>query len=211
MRQSFAMGCCILSYMFFLKEKRLYSIVALAIGVSVHVSALIALLFLVVLKIPLNKKNFIIWLLIGGFIAITTSQIVVGLFNSFFVFMGRNEYEDVINTGGWLRELFFVATIIFCRFLPSNPGKFIEENNMSIKALLLSAILLPIFNYNPALSRIYMYFSIFEIILIPNLLSNTRNMKIVAEVGYISTFAFFMYKIASSPDRLLIPYTFFWE
>ena len=212
MRQSFAMGCCILSFVLWQKDKIWYASLSFLLGASVHISAFIFLVFLAIIKIPLTKKNIIWWLLGGILVVIALSQLAVGLFNDFFAYMGRAEYEEKNSTGGWLRELFFVATIILCLILPLNSDKFIKENSSSIKALLLSSVLLPIFNYNPTLSRIYMFFSIFEIVLIPNLISSsTKDLKYIVGICYFATYFFFMYKIISNPTRSLIPYTFFWE
>ena len=209
MRQAAAMGIVVIAFLN--KDKIMRSILLILLASTFHISALISFLFLIALKVPLKKDNYHIWLGVG----LCTVLFAIGplrnlLFNIMELF-GRDTYTYDELTGGWLQEVFFVITVLIGMIYINgyNDDKFIEV----LKALYLSAVLLPIVRINPTLFRIYSYFSIFQVVLIPNILYkiHTIDIKLGAYTCYFAVYFYIFFTQTMSIDLELIPYKFFWN
>lgn len=209
MRQSIAMGICILAF-FQLKKKRYVRYFALTLFAALfHVSALISILLFVSVLLRINNRNIYIWTGIAFCVAIAGLTPLRELFISALSSLGKNYL--VIETGGWFREIFFVITILLCLYINTFDKDFIEKHKISYIAILIAAVLLPIVKYHPALARLYFYFSIFEIILIPSIIARLRDLKIRL-LGMLCYFIGGMYMLLQQlPTKSVIPYLFFWN
>ena len=209
MRQSMAMGFCMIGFLLLKNRKIILCILFILIGASFHVSALISLLIAVVYKLKFNSKNIKGWTILSFiFIAIGFSSLR-NIFINFLASIGREYYE--VEMGGLFREAYFIITIIIALFVISSDTKFIDNNSFGFKALLLTAMFLPVIRLHPALSRTYMYFSIYEVILIPNIVEALKDKKLrtMCIISYLIIGTYLMYLQLSS--RRLIPYMFFWN
>ncbi len=215
MRQAFAIGMCVLAYISMnsgTKRSILFGAIFILLAVGFHVSAVVFGAFLLVSKLPLRRGNWIIWIVGALLVAILLKGAAQSFLSGFFMMLGRDEYQEIENTGGMFRELFFLFSIACCFFVSKHSEDFMKNNSNYIKAIIISSVLLPIFNFHPALARMYMYFAIFEIILIVNIIDEIRNgFKPIVAVFYMTIGLYMMSKIVLSPQRQLLPYLFFWQ
>lgn len=209
MRQSIAMGFCLIGYLLLKKKKYALYFLFTAIGITFHVSAIISLAYFVIYHIKFTKANAKIWSAIAFlFIAIGFTSLR-DIFTNILSFIGR-EYTEV-ETGGLFREAYFIITIVLSLIILSQNTELAKKDEMALKAVLVTAMILPIIRFHPALSRTYMYFAIFELVLIPNMLKRLKGsyLNVLGTVMYLFTGCYLMYiQIAS---RRLIPYIFFWN
>lgn len=209
MRQSMAIGLCLIAYLQYQKGRIFLSFLFLIIAASVHVSALIFLLYFGLLMIPLNRNNINIWVSCALLFIILGVSPLRDLFIYFLNLIGK-DYSGV-ETGGLFRELFFIITIFVSLYVNRFNKDFLSKHKNSFKAVLLAAVLLPIVRYHPALTRIYFYFSVFEIILIPSMLVSIRDLK-TRLTGTVCYFVGALYMmLLQLPAKNVIPYLFFWS
>lgn len=208
MRQSIAMGICVLSYLSYQNNGFKYSILIALLASLFHVSAVIFLAFLLVQKIPLTKKNILIWFIAGVITVVALKPFLRSLLVMAMSSLSR-EYEE-IQTGGNLQEFFFILTIVLPVLLTDS--SFIEKHSPEIKAILFATILLPVLQFHPALGRLYFYFSIFTITFIPSFLYSIRDnvLKKIGIIAYIGVY-FYLIDYYFEPERCLYPYRFFWN
>lgn len=208
MRQATAMGLTVIAFMLEDKRKNILSLLFIAIAMTFHVSALIALMYFVARKIPINKKNALFWLFLGALVAFLGIGPLREIFQNLMHFFGR-DYTSNKPTGGYMRELFFILTLILGWILG-------EENDNDYwkyyKAILISAVLLPIVKFEPTLFRTYMYFSLYEIIFVPYMLSKIKQLpiKMMGYFGYFFVYLFLFFTQAINSSMKLVPYEFFW-
>ena len=79
------------------------------------------------------------------------------------------------------------------------------------KAIFLSAVLLPIVRINLALFRIYTYFSIYEGLFIPLMLSKIdhRMIKAIGYMGYFGVYLYLFFTQSAASSLKATPYMFF--
>ncbi len=210
-RQSIAMGITTSAFLLYKKGKKLWCILLILVASCFHVSALICLLFLAVLNIGMTRKNLKYWLL-GGLLATILGTIFLqDIFMDLLQEFGHH-YEN-ITTGGWLRELFFVLTLLLVYVGTYYHDNFVIKHQIYIKALIISAVLLPVVRLNPTFMRIYYYFSLYEMILIPSIIRvfTNRVVRFAGYAAYIITYLYFMYSQVLTEGSQLLPYLFFWS
>ena len=209
MRQAAAMGIVIIAFLYINRPIKCFLYLLLA--ATFHVSALISFLLYFVSKIPLNKKNVYVWL--GSGIGITVFALgpLQHVFFQLMNMFGRTMYVYDEATGGWLQEMFFVLTVLIGMFYSFNYEN--EDYVFGLKAIFLSAVLLPVVRINPTLFRVYSYFSIYQIIFVPLLLNNIndRVVKVLGYVGYVSVYMYIFFTLYMIPSIRVIPYRFFWQ
>lgn len=208
MRQAAAIGFVVLAYKN--KDSLIKSIILVLIGATFHISALIALLYLVIVHVPLTRKNSIIWVVIGMIIAVLAIGPARDIFFQIMGFFGRDRYVLDESTGGWLQELFFVLTILLGLFVVQDYED--ERYVNSLKGIYLAAVLLPIVRINPTLFRAYSYFSLYQIVFVPLLLHKISNpiVKFTGYYGYVGAYLYLFFTQCMVLSLQVIPYKFFW-
>ena len=209
-RQSVAIGLTIIAYLLY--EKKIYwGLLFLPLAVTIHNSAIVAIIPYILMLLPLNKKSFWLWLIIAGGIIVFFKDFLQSVFMSALEASGR-EYNEV-DTGGNLQELFFILTYILPYLISSNLDAFLKNNKFFIISLLLSLIFLPVFSINPAFNRLYFYFSIYLVVLIPNIFSSLPKYNTIRNIGELSYILAYLLTLGYylNPNVHIIPYKFFWE
>ena len=207
-RQSVAIGLTILAFLFEEKNKKLPFISCILLAISFHNSAFIVLIYYVITKIPLNKKNVGIWAVLGLIITLLGITPLRNFVQEIMLYFGK-DYSSIENTGGNLMEVFFILTLILgSTFI----GK--EKDEIYVKyykAVYLSAVILPIVKINPTLFRIYQYFSIYLVVFIPMMLSRIKDKKIrlIGHLGYNTVCLYLLFTKTLIEINKLIPYSFF--
>ena len=208
MRQAAAMGIVIIAFFFLGKPIKCFILLILA--ATFHASAIISILLFLATKIPLNKKNRLVWLGVGLGVTVLAIGPLQSLFFQIMNMFGRTMYVYDETTGGWFQELFFVLTVLIGILYSVDFQN--EDYLFGLKAIYLSAVLLPIVRINPTLFRVYSYFSIYQIVFVPLLIGNLKDriVKVSGFVGYMSVYLYIFFTQCMIPSLKVIPYHFFW-
>ncbi|MEB7715533.1 EpsG family protein [Staphylococcus equorum] len=177
LRQTLALSLIIFSYKY-IRERKLIKFVLLVLFASLfHSTAIIFLIAYPFAYVKLGMKH----ILILSAAIITNSLFysqVNGVLEKFIV---NDQYEYYLNNMETLNYSgFFIQLIIFIfcvvlkkNLLPQNP------KDISLYNLIFIGLLIQLFSTNIAVAfRISLYFSIFSIILIPNIINSIKNINI---------------------------------
>lgn len=209
MRQAAAIGLTVAGFMYEDQHKRIKCVLCLIVAAMFHISALITFVYLILRCIPMNKRKILILSLISAAIVLLGAGPLRGFFLQIMSFAGR-DYQANAATGGLLQELFFVLTLIVGWLVAPNED---QEYWKYYKAILLAAVILPIVRIHPALFRLYQYFSVYQIIFVPKLLSRAKGkfVKGIGYMGFLSVYAFLYFTQNLASSLRIVPYRFFWS
>lgn len=202
MRQCFALAFTIIALQFAINKKLIPYLLFVALAVSFHSTAVVFLPAYWIIRMPLKKRTALLLGLI--FIVIYAS---IDFILSYAVELTNKGYEER-ETGGiftFCMNLFFVIVGWM------NIRKMAAENRIWILLLCMVLCLFPVAKVNPAMMRIYMYFSIYIIILAPNLVIpryQIRNL-VMCFIFLVGIYKF-TYGAKASGVRIH-PYVFYWE
>ena len=204
-RQSIAIGICIIAYLLFDNKRLLFAVLVTLCASSFHVSAIVFFAFLLIQSIPLNHRNAMLWIIVSTVVVVSLMPVL--RFLVVFVMQTLSKEYEEIETGGNLQEVFFVATFVLSFLFTKR--SFIDKHSPELKAILLAAILLPVLQFHPALGRLYFYFSIFMIILIPSFLLSIKDtsQKVLGIICYITVYMM-LFNTYFVPEKCLYPYKF---
>lgn len=208
MRQAAAIGLTVIAFMLEDKKRNLLCLLFICIASLFHISALLALVYFVARKVSVTKQRLLVWFVAGTLIVCVGIGPLRNILVEVMVSFGR-DYQNNDLTGGLLQELFYIASLGIGWFFGQDGD---ERYWKYYKAIFLSAVLLPIVRFNPALFRIYTYFSVYEVLFIPLMLSKIDH-KMIRAIGYMGYFGLYLYlfftrSVASSLK--VTPYMFFW-
>lgn len=209
-RQSIAMGFCLLSFISFDEKKYIKALLLTLLACTMHNSGLIFVIYMLISFVPLTKRNFKYWLVLGLVIAVILKPFLLKFLLATMSLVGR-DYE-AMETGGNLQELFFIITFLLPFLFIKDIDNFLAKNEYGMKFLFLAMILLPILQFHPALGRLYFYFSIFIIILIPNIFSNIK-IVFIRNIGINLYLLVYLILVSNyfQKSACLFPYKFFFE
>ena len=176
LRQALAMHVCVWSISSILKKKILKAIIIILFATTIHTSAYIAFLLLLIPYISKINRGAVIAGFIGVFILI---NIIVSVYSNIFsiIFsLGTFEkYEgytaDKANSGTGLWVLFQALTCVW--MLYKYPYKL--SNLFFIISQSLYTLILPLNAFAPLITRVGMYFNLIGIISFKNLLNIKRD------------------------------------
>lgn len=211
MRQAIAMAIIILAYKKFLnKEKKVLYIISVLIAYQFHTSALCGMLLLVIPNTKYDMKKYIL--------TVISSIIMVLIANKLFViFTGiLGKYSGYINSEFYepnyfaavikMLILFVILTVSYIYYRNIDNNKYMYISSF---ALIFGASAIKI----TLLGRISNYFSIFNIILLPNILKEIRDKKEIYLIYFLVYFLCFLYWIIVAIYRPewhgVVPYEFF--
>lgn len=211
-RQSIAMSICLIAYMV-LEEKVfknfLISILLIYIAFLFHSSAILYFFMILVKIFPLNKFFLIYSVLPLIFVTVFRNTII----NYLNIYLGKYQVPENIMLGGnfiLLLVILCMSLFMFFKFNNRNGNNIIFEE--CIKMLYLSVIIQLILNGSSAL-RAVNYYSIFVIILIPNLMNFFTKSSYLIYKGTIIIFMLFLFYIETLSINQFncLPYLFFWQ
>lgn len=207
MRQAIAMSFIALAVGYLMKEKKLKSILSIIIAFSFHKSAIIIVPYLVLFMIKKGRKIERDYTLITLFISV-----IILFFNEYLINLGFiSEYDYYltdINIGNIsLNAILFHIPIILIMLSFSNK----EEKHLNLlKGLVISGIILDFIGTSKQyLSRIALYYTMFEILLIPLLLKHINNQttkKLISFLYIIFLVIYFVYQFYILGRHEIFPY-----
>lgn len=228
MRQSLAVSIVFFAFSLYMSNNKLfYFILLILLASSIHQTALLAILLPIILKITpfkLKIKNVAIWFLLG-LILITffnpNNRFVITLMNSLPIL---NKYYNLFINGGMqyitggqgmqLRYVLFriIPSCVFIVLALLYKGSKDKEEGRIINFLFLITLVSVFFEFvnmnSGVLSRLGMYFSVFQIIFISFLLKRklSRRNIIVFFISLSVSILFFVVVIKSGSGELY-PYS----
>jgi hypothetical protein len=215
LRQTIAIGLCIIAYL--LKDKPIKKLLALVLAISIHMSALVFLPVLFIHKIKINTltKTVAIVLPLATVVFMSTIQAFILSFSS------KNIYGTT-KVGGYGMILFLAVVVVLGWYIlirkpASSP---MHSNNIEILIFVYLALLVFVATrFNLAVMRLYYYYFIYIIVLIPNLVSSISNKerntgRIISTMFVCVSIYFLIFNTFNDPYSVgskLLPYSFFWE
>jgi hypothetical protein len=206
LRQTVAISWIILAFLN--RDKLWRCFIYVLLGISFHITASIFVLVFFVSKIPLNKIFWGLYLFSFGLVVLFKGNII-SILNTY----ARLQYDITDGNLGNLYFLYYLIMVIIGIFLSNYLQEKCVDANILLKILLLNLVIFYISSFNPATTRLSFYFSIFQIVFLPNILHfiSNKNMRIGGYFVY-SCFALYVFYITYYSDFLsLYPYYYFWE
>lgn len=209
-RQTLAMIFIMISYKFAFKKKIIPFLLLVFLASTLHKSSLIVVLFYFVSRFNTTKYlNFMALLLFPIFFAFK-EQISLYL----RVLSGYEDYGD-LDSGGNIVFLVLFLTIYITAMVRS---KVILENNPNAKyyfnAFSMALVFLPLSWINPNAIRITMYFTIYMLLLIPEIIHSFHKISNKFRLDAIALSLVLLIGLfikASWNEEKRMPYGFFWE
>jgi hypothetical protein len=207
-RQTIATAATLYGYELIKKNKLVAFLLLILLASSIHISALIFLPFYFLTQIK-NIKYFFIGVLLF-FPIFMVFRNYIGVF--FNVFGGYEQYNQDVGSGAYTLTIMFLLIAILALWRI----KIILKNNNNAKhfyvALALVLLFLPLSWINSNALRIVMYFSIFLLLFIPEILYSfqTVSNKIRKDITRFTVLLLVLLYLKSNwnTDR---PYGFFWQ
>jgi hypothetical protein len=209
-RQFIAMGICVAAYLC-IKRNPMLSAILIVIASTFHISALIFLPILIVVKLKANK------IIIGGMLILTTIlYLLKDIIANVYLTYAIKEYS-IYEVGGELMILFILLNVLlgliyYKTFIKPNKG-----NAILFFIIIIAGIVLFTTRFNLAVMRLFFYYFIFIIIYIPNILFSVEDKmaKTIYRLSYIFVAIYFaIFNTFSDPYSIgskILPYTFFWQ
>ena len=187
-----------------LKEKKYIKFcLVVFLAALIHVSVLICLIIPILHKIKVTKTVIIVYI-----VGIVASGVLWNVVQKFVIrigvytnLLGSSKTMKLISIVPWLIIAFI--TLIHLKDLMTNP-----ENNLYVHCVMISLLLSVMSLHMVYLNRMISYFSIFIILLIPNMLKVIKNAKekLIIVTGYTLLILLIFYNNVSDPVTNYLPY-----
>ena len=202
MRQCFALTFIIAAVFCAIQRKQIPYICFLFAAIMFHATAIVCIPVYFLINTNLNKKNI--------FILLTTMILVTVFASKIFLMMQEvtgKEYREGATTG-YVRMLIMLVLVIIGLLYRSKLSK---ENEHWIKLLLAALCIQPLVFFNPAFSRINLYFYFFTILLAPNIVHIMKTGKEIIAALYIA-YGLYNFTLGSYRAGIRVyPYVYAWE
>lgn len=205
LRQGVAVSLSFLSYYFLDREKYLHFIILVLLASTFHNSALVFLIAYPLSKIKISPIKGLLFL--GCLFCIIPFLSTIISFTTSLIFPGK--YQHYENEGGAI-TMFLVYSLLYILSLSIE-----TERVVKIRGFILFAVLgqsLGVIS-STSMTRIAFYFSIFFVLLIPDLVNifSGKQFKILGTFLVSLLFVLFFYFTTKDGYLDVIPYYFFWE
>ncbi len=205
-RQTVATAVLLYSYNFVKSRKLIFFLICILIASTLHKSSLIFLPFYFLSNIKNVKRNYWVSLMIFPLLMIFNRELTgyltaIGGYEEF----GEFEGAGTITFTSFLLLVALVTSFKMKRILQL-PG----NNVPSLNALTIALILTPLTWINPSAMRVVQYFSIFLLVLIPNIIQSYKyeSKKLKEFIWCVTLLTLLLLLIKSSWDT---EYKFFWQ
>lgn len=202
-RQTIALSMTVLIGDKFIKERKILPFVIITlIASTIHASALVFLPFYFLSRIPVRRKTIMAWSL-----SILISILARHQLKYFFIQLsGYDGYsKDYEGAGAYTFSILIFILFIWSMFSRSL-DRDIEKNRRFYNALFLALFFLPLIWLNPSAMRVVQYFSIYLVLLIPEMVDSTFTAESKSVASGIIAAMLFLLLIKNNPQ-----YTFFWQ
>jgi len=174
MRQGFAVTLIILAVMCLCKKKYWISILLNLVAAMIHTSSLIFFPFLCIRLLKLCNTKFILSLFWAMFIIFILISPIVASVLSYFMslpfFMGYSGYMNYGTTSLGMGFVLQSIPYVIITYILVNKRKFISYDMVLMAMLMFVAFVMTPFVLNiTLLGRIFYYFTVFSVVVIPNI------------------------------------------
>jgi hypothetical protein len=205
-RQTIATAIVVfLGYQLILKRQLFWLITVSLIAASIHKSALLILPFYCIYNFPVKRLHIAIIL----FIFVPLLLVFAAPYSQLFkTFIGYDEYgiNSAAGTAPFTTVMVVIGLIVLWRF-----PNMLERNEQSthfINAYLISMLLVPLTFVNPSAMRAVQYYSIFIVLLIPEIVKTFNRKEAVLVYLVISVLMVVLFVTRSGSGG---GYAFFWS
>lgn len=203
LRQTIATSLVVLIGYKFIKERKFWTfLILILVSFTIHKSVLCFLPFYFIANKKITKKYLVIMLISSFFVFIFKNKVMFILGN----FMGYEQYINQYNGAGtWTFTTLMVAMTIVTIW----KYDVMFKNNYLIthytNALLMALIFIPLTFIDPSAMRVVQYYSIFIMLLIPEIIKSfSKKERII--VYYIASILLITLYLKNKPQ-----YLFFWQ
>lgn len=186
-----------------IKNKKLIPFVIIVLLAStIHASALVFLPFYFLSRIPVNIKTISAWV-----IGIVISFFARRQLKAFFIdISGYDDYAKDYEGAGTFTFTFIMFLILIWVIISFLGNKDIEKNKRLYNAFFLAMFFTPLTWLNPSAMRVVQYFSIYLVLLIPQMIEDTFDEKSKPIVTGIIVAILTLLLLKDNPQ-----YAFFWQ
>lgn len=206
LRQTIATGFLLMLVPFFLEKKYTHTLILFLCAVLMHKSAFIFLIFFVVLS-KFKRSKYVLMVAFALFIPMFSWQTGFGkiiegtMMDSYAHYM-----EQGFNSSGAFMFTTYILLLSLVTFIKVD--KISNGNNyIFINALAVALLLTPLLALDPNNQRIVQYFSIFSLLVLPNVCNAYELNKGNSKILHMIIFTIFAYYILSRN----LEYKFFWQ
>lgn len=205
-RQYQAMMLVLLAWNYQMRKNYKLYYLFIVLGVCFHSTALIGFLSLIIDRTKLSVNKQTVCLLLSYFIGLT--PIVKSLLSVIFVFLPGDFYAYIYSSDD--RELTMSLSRFLLTLYVATLINLLRGNNMWIKLLAFGVFSLNLFAFQPVVGRITQYFTIVQVVIIPQipfLIKNRKHTNILSTASVLYLFVVWLYLLLSNTAEV-VPYMF---
>lgn len=208
LRQFISISILLLSIHFVKESKFIYFLICVFIATTIHTSAIFFIVVYPLSKLKLNKYFYLLYFIALIFLARFAQPLILWVMNNF----GYSDLSNRLDSGSGVGMLVLLIIILAGSLLfKRQTDAYIENFDLYIKILLVG-IMLNVLALNFAMiGRAMLYFTIINILLIPNLISamqNRYNRIIVTSAVVITFLWFYIFVLLQVDAGGIVPYIF---
>ena len=187
----------------FIKDKKLIPfVIVVLLASTIHTSALVFLPFYFLSRIPVNIKTISVWI-----IGIVISFLARRQLKAFFIdISGYDDYAKDYEGAGTFTFTLIMLLIFVWVIISFSGNKEIEKHKRLYNAFFLAMFFTPLTWLNPSAMRVVQYFSIYLVLLIPQMIEDTFDEKSKPIATGIIAAILSLLLLKDNPQ-----YTFFWQ
>lgn len=202
-RQTIATALVVLIGDWFIKKRKfVIFIIICLVASSIHYSALVFLPFYFISKIPVNRKSIFGW----SIIAVLAIVFRYPLKMIFIDMSGYTDYAEPYAGSGTPMFTILLFLLFILSILSYKRDQELKEHNRFYVALYMATFFLPLTWLNPSAMRIVQYFSIYLVVLVPEMIESVFDNRSKRNVTVIVIVVLVALLIKNQPS-----YCFFWQ
>lgn len=177
----------------FIKERKLIPFLIVSFVASlIHMSSLVFVPFYFLSRVKIRQKTVVL----AGLVCATSFVFKSQLKNIFISISGYEDYSAAYMGAGTSTFTFLLLMLFVLSIFAYRRDKYIEENQRFYIALYLAMFFVPLTWLNPSAMRIVQYFSIYLVLLIPEMVEAVfyEKSKKVVTIIIVGALVFFLFK-----------------
>lgn len=208
LRQAIAISILLLSLEYIKKREIIKFLIICLLAMSFHKTAIVFIVLYIIYPIEINFYSYILLLIISvcGFLFFQKSLNII--FQIFPIYEERYGGIKLVSGEGF--KMFLIYFISLTGFLVLKKFKIRKDEKIYYQMIFLTVILQVLATKIAIVSRLIMYFWIGIIILIPNILSTSKNKKLLFPVIITLGFMYYIFILKKNPQGV-VPYVFYFK
>lgn len=214
MRQGMAMAIVLYSFTLYINSESIKEfVIGCIVASTIHSSAIFLLIIVFFIKFSVKKKFHYICASVTLLLSFLISDNrIISFVTKYIGYNGYNEYEGTMFNFSIYKLFIFLIIIVLC----INYDLLYKDSmqKVCVDIYIFSLCLLELLLVNDIAYRIYLYFALIHVIIVPMMYSNINNknnkllMKCVVIGYYVFFYCAFFYSIIMSHNTSYVPYVF---